>query len=99
MRLFGTSKRRRRKRRKRQRWSSTDARTDARSDGEGKLCRDSNAHVGAAESNWGVAVERFEKVCWNLKEGRMKAKKRIASLVRFCVNRPSDSNSAQMDHP
>jgi hypothetical protein len=39
-------------------------------DREGKLCRDSNAHVGAAEGNRRIVVERVEKACWNFEEGR-----------------------------
>jgi hypothetical protein len=34
------------------------------------ICRDSDAHVAAAESNRGVVVERVEKACWNFAEGR-----------------------------
>jgi hypothetical protein len=65
--LCGTLSRKR-KRRRRRRWSSTDARTDTRSDGERNLCRDSDAHVGPAESNRRVAVERVKKACWNFEE-------------------------------
>jgi hypothetical protein len=42
--------------------------SNARSDGERNLCRDSNTRVGATESNRRVAVERVEKACWNFEE-------------------------------
>ena len=50
--------------------SSTDARTDARSDGERNLCRDSDAHVGAAERGRGCTLGKFKETCRNFKEGR-----------------------------
>jgi hypothetical protein len=44
--------------------------SDARSDGERNLFRDTDPYVGAAESNRGIALDRLEKACWNFEEGR-----------------------------
>ena len=71
--MCGTSSRRQ-KRRRRPRWSSTDARTHARSDRERNLCRCETFDVEAEDGCCGCAVGGFAKARWKIREEELKPK-------------------------